>query len=75
MDETCREYERVVDEKYLDQIRAEAMQFSISINILCRGWIVTSRNQHVHRRQFLISKKYSLPTNPRDRCDLTRNKN
>jgi len=27
-DETCREYERVVDEKYLDQIRAEAKQFS-----------------------------------------------
>lgn len=33
----------------------------ISINILCRGGIVTSRNQHVHTRQFLISKKYSLP--------------
>ena len=28
VDETCREYERVVDEKYLDQIRAEAKQFS-----------------------------------------------
>jgi hypothetical protein len=27
-DETCREYERVVDPKYLDQIRAEAKQFS-----------------------------------------------
>lgn len=27
-DETCREYERVVDDKYLDQIRAEAKQFS-----------------------------------------------
>jgi len=27
-DETCREYERVVDPKYLDQIRAEAMKFS-----------------------------------------------
>jgi transcriptional regulator with XRE-family HTH domain len=27
-DETCREYERVVDAKYLDQIRAEAKQFS-----------------------------------------------
>jgi DNA-binding Xre family transcriptional regulator len=27
-DETFREYERVVDPKYLDQIRAEAKQFS-----------------------------------------------
>jgi hypothetical protein len=27
-DETCREYERVVDAKYLDQIRTEAKQFS-----------------------------------------------
>ena len=27
-DGTCREYERVVDAKYLDQIRAEAKQFS-----------------------------------------------
>src|SRR5580765_764439 len=27
-DETCREYERVVDATYLDQIRAEAKQFS-----------------------------------------------
>jgi hypothetical protein len=27
-DETCREYERVVDAKYLDQIRKEAKQFS-----------------------------------------------
>jgi len=27
-DETCREYERVIDAKYLDQIRAEAKQFS-----------------------------------------------
>jgi len=27
-DETCRQYERVVDEKYLDQFRAEAKQFS-----------------------------------------------
>ena len=27
-DETCREYERVVDPKYLDQMREEAKQFS-----------------------------------------------
>ena len=27
-DDTCREYERVVDAKYLDQIRTEAKQFS-----------------------------------------------
>jgi len=27
-DQTSREYERVVDPKYLDQIRAEAKQFS-----------------------------------------------
>jgi hypothetical protein len=27
-DETCRKYERVVDPEYLDQIRAQAIQFS-----------------------------------------------
>jgi hypothetical protein len=27
-DETCREYERVVDVNYLDQIRTQAKQFS-----------------------------------------------
>ena len=27
-DETCREYERVVDPKYLDEIREQAKQFS-----------------------------------------------
>jgi hypothetical protein len=27
-DETCREYERVVDANYLDQIRTQAKQFS-----------------------------------------------
>jgi len=27
-DETCREYERVVDEKFLEEIRAAAKQFS-----------------------------------------------
>jgi hypothetical protein len=27
-DETCREYERIIDGKYLDQIRAQAKQFS-----------------------------------------------
>jgi len=27
-DETCREYDRVVDAKYLDQIRSEAKHFS-----------------------------------------------
>jgi hypothetical protein len=30
-DETFREYERVVDPKYLDQIRAEAKQFSTKL--------------------------------------------
>jgi len=30
-DETCREYERVVDPKYLDQIRTEAKQFSTKL--------------------------------------------
>ena len=30
-DETCREYERVVDPRYLDQIRAEAKQFSTKL--------------------------------------------
>jgi hypothetical protein len=28
VDETCREYESAVDPKYLDQIRAEAKEFS-----------------------------------------------
>ena len=28
VDEPCREYERVVDAKYLDQIRIQAVQFS-----------------------------------------------
>jgi hypothetical protein len=28
VDETCREYERIVDAKYLDHIRAQAKQFS-----------------------------------------------
>src|SRR5215471_11869642 len=27
-DDTCREYERVVDPKYLDEIRAQAKEFS-----------------------------------------------
>jgi hypothetical protein len=27
-DQTCREYERVVDPKYLDQLRTDAQQFS-----------------------------------------------
>jgi hypothetical protein len=30
-DETCREYERVVDPKYLDQIRTAAEQFSTKL--------------------------------------------
>lgn len=31
MDATCREYERVVDPKYLDEIRAAAKQFSTKL--------------------------------------------
>ncbi len=31
MEETRREYERVVDPKYLEQIRAEAKQFSTKL--------------------------------------------
>jgi hypothetical protein len=30
-DETCREYERVVDVRYLDEIRAQAKQFSTKL--------------------------------------------
>ena len=30
-DETCREYERVIDAKYLDQLRTEAEQFSTKL--------------------------------------------
>ena len=33
-DETCREYERVVDAKYLEEIRVQAKQFST--RSLCR---------------------------------------
>jgi hypothetical protein len=28
VDETCREYERVIDPKYLDQIRTQSKEFS-----------------------------------------------
>ena len=30
-DETCREYERVVDPKYLEEIRAQAKEFSTKL--------------------------------------------
>jgi hypothetical protein len=47
-DETCREYERVVDAKYLDQIRTEAKQFSNKRLSLVRGCQV--RNTKLQER-------------------------
>ena len=38
-DETCREYERVVDLKYLDQIRTQAKEFSNNDCRASRVWL------------------------------------
>jgi hypothetical protein len=40
-DETSREYERVVDPKYLDQIRTEAKQFSTKL-LSCQSGVARS---------------------------------
>ena len=52
-DETCREYERVVDPKYLDQIRAEAKQFSTKL---------LSRQSGVARCAIRNFKKGKIPS-------------
>ena len=55
-DETCREYERVVDAKYLDQIRTQAKQFSNKL---------LSRRSGVARSAIINFKKGKTTTRPR----------
>jgi hypothetical protein len=53
-DEISREYERVVDPKYLDQIRTEAKQFSNKL---------LSRQSGVARCAIMNFKKGKTPSN------------
>ena len=62
-DETCREYERVVDPKYLDQIRAEAKQFYNKL---------LSRRSGVARCAIINFKKGKNTIKPRTLRKLTR---
>ena len=62
-DETCREYERVVDAKYLDQIRIEAKQFSNKL---------LSRQSGVARCAIINFKKGKNTIKPRTLRKLTR---
>ncbi len=62
-DETCREYERVVDAKYLDQIRTEAKQFSNRL---------LSRQSGVARCAIINFKKEKNTIKPRTLRKLTR---
>jgi hypothetical protein len=62
-DETCREYERVVDAKYLDQIRAEAKQFSNKL---------LSRQSGVARSAIMNFKKGRNTIKPRTLRKLTK---
>jgi hypothetical protein len=62
-DETCREYERVVDEKYLDQIREEAKQFSNKL---------LSRRSGVARSAIMNFKKGRNTIKPRTLRKLTK---
>jgi hypothetical protein len=62
-DETCREYERVVDTKYLDQIRTEAKQFSNKL---------LSRQSGVARCAIMNFKKGKNTIKPRTLRKLTR---
>jgi hypothetical protein len=62
-DETCREYERVVDPKYLDQIRTEARQFSTKR---------LSRQSGVARSAIMNFKKGRNTIKPRTLRKLTR---
>jgi hypothetical protein len=49
-DETFREYERVVDAKYLDAIRAEAKQFSTKL-LSSPLWSCRVRHQTLQERE------------------------
>jgi hypothetical protein len=62
-DETCREYERVVDAKYLDQIRTEAKQFSNKL---------LSHQSGVARCAIMNFKKGTNTIKPRTLRKLTR---
>lgn len=62
-DETCREYERVVDAKYLDQIRTEAKQFSNNL---------LSRKSGVARSAIMNFKKGRNTIKPRTLRKLTK---
>jgi hypothetical protein len=62
-DETCREYERVVDAKYLDQIRTEAKQFSNKL---------LSRRSGVARSAIVNFKKGRNTIKPRTLRKLTK---
>ena len=62
-DETSREYERVVDPKYLDQIRTEAKQFSNKL---------LSRQSGVARSAIMNFKKGKNRIKPRTLRKLTR---
>jgi hypothetical protein len=62
-DETFREYERVVDPKYLDQIRAEAKQFSNKL---------LSRQSGVARSAIMNFKKGKNTIKPRTLRKLTK---
>jgi hypothetical protein len=62
-DETCREYERVVDAKYLDQIRTQARQFSNKL---------LSRQSGVARCAIINFKKGKNTIKPRTLRKLTK---
>jgi hypothetical protein len=62
-DETCREYERVVDAKYLDHIRTEAKQLSNKL---------LSRQSGVARCAIMNFKKGKNTIKPRTLRKLTR---
>jgi hypothetical protein len=62
-DETCREYERVVDANYLDQIRTEAKQFSNKL---------LSRQSGVARCAIINFKKGKDTIKPRTLRKLTK---
>jgi hypothetical protein len=62
-DETCREYARVVDAKYLDQIRTEAKQFSNQL---------LSRQSGVARCAIMNFKKGRNTIKPRTLRKLTK---
>jgi hypothetical protein len=63
VDETCREYEREIDAKYLDQIRTEAKQFSNKL---------LSRQSGVARCAIINFKKGKNTIKPRTLRKLTK---